>query len=199
MEIIELEELTDIAEMLITSFTDLDLYDNTISVVANRDLIGYVMNEVLSIDEFTIRKIDLEIDEHDFPYMISISKDKNITVEPIEVLTEAFSDADIVYISMEGDIDQYIIDYCLNRDKKVILFGLEDEPARNCSNCRETSLDTDDTESTHISRDKDGNILGFTKSWSTNNGDTSYYSSYSHYSTDKSALKEIAKNFGVKL
>lgn len=38
---------------------------------------------------------------------------------------------------MDGDIEQNIIDYCVNEDKEVILFGQEDncECDGNCENC----------------------------------------------------------------
>jgi hypothetical protein len=69
----------------------------------------------------------------------------------------------------------------------------------DCENCDCKDLDTDSSEYTHISREKDGKIAGFTKSWSDTKNGISYYSSYSHYSTDEDALRKVAEDFGIRL
>ena len=64
---------------------------------------------------------------------------------------------------------------------------------------RDSGYITDDSESTHISRDKHGNPLGFSKTWSTVRDGVHCYSSYSHYSSDVNMLRSIASDFGVRL
>lgn len=59
--------------------------------------------------------------------------------------------------------------------------------------------DTDESEYTHVSREKDGTPCGFTKSWSTFEDGVHSYSSYAHYSDDIDMLRKIAAQFGVKL
>ena len=85
---------------------------------------------------------------------------------------------------MDGDISQDIINYCVNEDKEVILFGQEDDCDGDCKNCNchdETYL--------HTSEDEDGNTHGFTASRS--DGDS--YMSYSYYSSDELSHEDIQK------
>ena len=47
-----------------------------------------------------------------------------------------FVGMDIIYISMDGDVDQTTIDMCLCEDKEVILFGYDDEDCDiDCCDC----------------------------------------------------------------
>lgn len=87
---------------------------------------------------------------------------------------------------MDGDIKQDVIDYCVNEDKEVILFGQEDDcdgdcDCENCPAHDETYL--------HTSEDEDGNAHGFTASRS--DGDS--YMSYSFYSSDELSHEDIQK------
>lgn len=66
-----------------------------------------------------------------------------------------------------------------------------------CSEC--VSKDTNECESTYVSKDENGVPVGFSKSWSTTENGVNCYSSYSHYSDDLDMLKEIAEKFGVRL
>ena len=43
---------------------------------------------------------------------------------------------------MDGDIEQDIIDYCVNEDKEVILFGQEDDCECDGENCDYHDVDT---------------------------------------------------------
>ena len=43
---------------------------------------------------------------------------------------------------MDGDISQDIINYCVNEDKEVILFGQEDDCDGDCENCNCHDVDT---------------------------------------------------------
>ena len=58
-------------------------------------------------------------------YLVSVDDGGVITVVPIEDFG-ILDKTDIFYIDMDGDIEQNIIDYCVNEDKEVILFGQED-------------------------------------------------------------------------
>ena len=94
--------------------------------------------------------------------------------------------ADYVYRRVMHDIKQNIIDYCVNEDKEVILFGQEDDCDGDCEcencNCHdETYL--------HTSEDEDGNTHGFTAS----RADGDSYMSYSYYSSDELSHEDIQK------
>lgn len=160
--------------------------DKAVGVIVNKEIAEYIMEELLALDETTVREIDL-VDYLDTnEYLVSVDDFGEITVVPIEDL-DVLNKTDIFYIDMDGDIKQDVIDYCVNEDKEVILFGQEDDcecdgECENCpSSCDETYL--------HTSQDKDENTHGFTASKS--DGDS--YMSYSYYSSDELSYEDIQK------
>ena len=122
---------------------DANEHGKTVALIANKELVTYAMDE--AFDTFNVRKVDIEADN--VAYMISIDKDGDIVVQPVTDLEDKFFKAiDIVYISMDGDVPQDIIDKCVNTDKDVELFGLEDEDCNFdlccgcCENCDYNTL-----------------------------------------------------------
>lgn len=183
-ENIQMIDLEDKVDDIISIYIN-RLYhtDKTIGVIVNKEIAEYIMEELLALDETSIKEIDLvdymNIDE----YLVSVDDNGVITVVPIEDFG-VLDKTDIFYIDMDGDIEQNIIDYCVNGDKEVILFGQEDDCDGNCKNCNchdETYLRT--------SEDEDGNTHGFTASRS--DGDS--YMSYSYYSSDELSHEDIQK------
>lgn len=131
-DIITLEAIEEIVDIFLEHVSDTE---DTVGIIANKELIKYAMGEVLSNDWISVRKVDLELD-NDIEYMISIDSDGDLVVQPvIEYKDKYFADMQHVYISMDGDVDQTTIDNCLNRDIDVALFGYEDEPddEENCT------------------------------------------------------------------
>lgn len=137
--------------------------DKTVGVIVNKENAEYIMEELLALDETSVKEIDLvdymNIDE----YLVSVDDNCVITVIPIEDFG-VLDKTDIFYIDMDGDIEQDIIDYCVNEDKEVILFGQEDNCDGDCENCP-----THDETYLHTSKDKDGNTHGFTASIAVSN------------------------------
>lgn len=157
--------------------------DKTVGVIVNKEIAEYILDILIRLDETSIKEIDLvdymEVDE----YLVSVDDDGYITCVPIEDYV-VLDKTDIFYIDMDGDIEQDIIDYCVNEDKEVILFGQEDNCDDDCENCPahdETYL--------HTSEDEDENTHGFTASRS--DGDS--YVSYSYYSSDELSHEDIQK------
>lgn len=179
IQMINLEnKVEDIADIYINR-----LYhtDKTVGIVANKEIAEYVLDILIRLDETSIKEIDLvdymNIDE----YLVSVDDSGVITVVPIEDFDVLYK-TDIFYSDMDGDIEQNIIDYCVNENKEVILFGQEDDCDGDCENCPahdETYL--------HTSEDEDGNAHGFTASKS--DGDS--YMSYSYYSSDELSHEDI--------
>lgn len=186
---IDLENIEDIADLYIDFLSSTN---QTIGIIANFELINHVFERVLDLDETSVMNLDFVDCDPDDEFMLKVNDYGHITAVPLEFY-ERMSDCDPIFISMEGDVSQCTIDWYVNNDNRVILFGLEEERAE------QTCLDTNDSESTYVSRDKDGKPLGFTKSWSTSEDGITCYSSYSHYSNDVEMLKDIASKFGVKL
>ena len=184
-ETIEMLDLEDKAEDIVDIFIDKILEtDKTVGLIANREIAEYLMDFLLDIDEISIRKINLPNDSENDEFFVSVTDDGELTVVPIEEFS-VLDSTDIFYIDMDGDIEQNIINYCVNWDKEVILFGqAEDDCDGDCENCSvhdETYL--------HTSEDEDGNTHGFTASRS----DGESYMSYSYYSSDELSHEDIQK------
>lgn len=183
-ENIQMIDLEDKVDDIISIYIN-RLYhtDKTVGVIVNKEIAEYILDILIRLDETSIKEIDLvdymEVDE----YLVSVNDDGYVTCVPIEDYV-VLDKTDIFYIDMDGDIEQDIIDYCVNEDKEVILFGQEDNCDDDCKNCNchdETYL--------HTSEDEDGNAHGFTASRS--DGDS--YMSYSYYSSDELSHEDIQK------
>ncbi len=183
-EDIQMIDLEDKVDDIISIYIN-RLYhtDKTVGVIVNKEIAEYILDILIRLDETSIKEIDLvdymNIDE----YLVSVDDSGVITVVPIEDFG-ILDKTDIFYIDMDGDIEQNIIDYCVNEDKEVILFGQEDDCDGDCENCNchdETYL--------HTSEDEKGNTHGFTASKS--DGDS--YMSYSYYSSDELSHEDIQK------
>lgn len=157
--------------------------DKTVGVIVNKEIAEYILDILIRLDETSIKEIDLVNYMNVNEYLVSVDDDGVITVVPIEDFG-VLDKTDIFYIDMDGDIEQNIIDYCVNENKEVILFGQEDDCDGDCENCNchnKTYLRT--------SEDEDGNTHGFTASKS--DGDS--YMSYSYYSSDELSHEDIQK------
>ena len=181
IQMVDLEDkVEDIVEIYINRLYNTD---KTIGVVVNKEIAEYIMEELLNLDETSIKEINLVDYMNIGEYLVSVDDNCVITVVPIEDFG-VLDKTDIFYIDMDGDISQDIINYCVNEDKEVILFGQEDDCDGDCENCPvhdETYL--------HTSEDEDGNTHGFTASKS--DGDS--YMSYSFYSSDELSHEDIQK------
>ena len=181
IQMIDLEDkVEDIIDIFINRIFETD---KTVGLIANREIAEYLMDCLLNIDEISIRKINLPSDSENDEFFVSVTDNGELTVVPI-VEFSVLDSTNIFYIDMDGDIEQNIINYCVNWDKEVILFGQEDNCDGDCENCSvhdETYL--------HTSEDEDGNTHGFTASRS--DGDS--YMSYSYYSSDELSHEDIQK------
>ena len=125
------DKVEDIAEIYINR-----LYhtDKTVGAIVNKELAEYIMLELFALDETSFREVDLVDYMNIGEYLVSVDDGGVITVVPIEDFG-VLDKTDIFYIDMDGDISQDIIDYCVNEDKEVILFGQEDNCDGDCENC----------------------------------------------------------------
>lgn len=131
---IDLEDkVDDIVEIYINRLYNTD---KTVGVVVNKELAEYILDNLIRLDETSIKEIDLVNYMNIGEYLVSVDDNGVITVVPIEDFG-VLDKTDIFYIDMDGDISQDIIDYCVNEDKEVILFGQEDDcDGENC-NCHD--------------------------------------------------------------
>ena len=110
--------------------------DKTVGVIVNKEIAEYILDNLIRLDETSIKEIDLVDYMNIGEYLVSVDDNGVITVVPIEDFC-VLDKTDIFYIDMDGDISQDIIDYCVNEDKEVILFGQEDncDGDCECENC----------------------------------------------------------------
>lgn len=185
IQMIDLEDKVD--DVISIYINRLYHTDKTVGVVVNKELAEYILDNLIRLDETSVKEIDLVDYMNIGEYLVSVDDNGVITVIPIEDFG-VLDKTDIFYIDMDGDIEQNIIDYCVNEDKEVILFGQEDNCDSDCENCNchdETYL--------YTSEDEDGNTHGFTASKT--DGDS--YMSYSYYSSDELSHEDIQKMLKV--
>lgn len=108
--------------------------DKTVGVIVNKEIAEYIMDNLIRFDEISIKEIDLVDYMNIGEYLVSVDDNGVIIVVPVEDFG-VLDKTDVFYIDMDGDISQDIIDYCVNEDKEVILFGQEDDCDGDCENC----------------------------------------------------------------
>ena len=187
-ENIEMLDLEDKVEEIIDIYIS-RLYhtDKTVGVIVNKEFAEYIMENLLNLDETSVKEIDLVDHLNTNEYLVSVDDDGYVTVLPIEEFN-IIDSTDILYIDMDGDIEQNIIDYCVDEDKEVILFGESDNEYECDGDCEYCDTYDDDTY-LHFSQGEDGDVHGFTASKS--DGDS--YMSYSYYSSDELSHDDIQK------
>lgn len=134
LEMIELEDLSDMADIFCEVWHRSDKMI-PVALVADRGLVEYVMDLMIDSDATFIKYINLTEEEDDIPgeWMIMIDENGGITVEELMFYSD-LDKAHTVFISMEGDISQNCIDYCLAHNDDVYLFGYpDDEKALICA------------------------------------------------------------------
>lgn len=115
--------------------------DKTVGVIVNKEFAEYILDNFIRLDETSIKEIDLVDYMNIGEYLVSVDDNGVITVVPIEDFG-VLDKTDVFYIDMDGDIKQDIIDYCVNEDKEVILFGQEDDCDYDCESCDCHDVDT---------------------------------------------------------
>lgn len=179
MDIINVDEYEDIIDILLNRLLNTE---KTVGIVVNKEFAEYITSILLKIPETSIKEIDF-IDWYNInEYLVYINNDGYVTAIPIDDKV-ALDNADIIYINMDGDIKQDVIDYCVNEDKEVILFGLTDDCNcdGDCENCIGHDYD--------VYKLDDDYTHGFTASKSDDNS----YVSYSYYTTEDLSDRDIEK------
>lgn len=157
--------------------------DKTVALIAGRDLIEYIFDEVMALDETSIWRVDLTDDDPDIEYMLSVTDEGYVTVIPLDDYGDLY-DADIFYIDMDGSVSQDVIEECKDLEKEIILFGLTDECDENCEDCaqlHDSEMDLD------VETDEDDDIHGFTVSKS----EDGKYTSHTFYTSEKLSEKQM--------
>ena len=176
------------------SVTIVAKYEEAKRVIENLICIGY---PIASIDGLNDSDYDGYCDE--FVVTLSPTDEGTLWCEPFKRHDEYFTNECAIALVMDNCSARVLEHLECDESYEVSVGEDEDSCDVDCENCDCKDLDTDSSEYTHISREKDGKIAGFTKSWSDTENGISYYSSYSHYSTDEDALRKVAEDFGIRL
>ena len=211
---LEIADYTNLDEFMMCFTKSADTIINSeekdcISLYASADTISSALQILLNdydydYDISDIGYIDLARfyynDEYDAEYCLRITDDGHLCIEKARNTDtfEAYNIYNEVAYFYQEECGQDLIDNCINiAGNTAILFGFDEED--DYCDDEDNSLDTNESESTYVSRDKNGRVLGFSKSWSTMENGVHRYSSYSHYSDNFDDMKKLAKDFGVKL
>lgn len=156
MEIIGLEDITDIYDSIGLSLMELENEKDYIAVYGKRDLICELF-EMMITDGYFFRYANCDfMDEmlKDRVYMMFVHQDCGVSIEPAHCSkgTPTMHDAKTAFIFMD-DCKQDVIDYCVKSDKNVFLFDYEDCDYDECCNC---CCKEDDNAECTVKSDDDG-------------------------------------------
>lgn len=188
--------------------------DKPTSIVASKELVIEVMQELLTYDSVILDVCEINAFDYNREYLLSLSYKEetdcwHIGIEQIydyEKKKYFSTDGYVLFhefVNSKALIDMQSNQYtCMEHDWFTL--GEDDEEELEGMECKDKECvckkkDEQDSESTYVSRSKDGTPEGFSKSWATSSDGITCYSSYSHYSNDVDRLRKIAADFGVKL
>ena len=167
VDILTFDEIEDIVDIFIDKVYHID---KTVALITNKELVEYAMNVLLNDDCITVKRVDLELDSEDTEYMISVDDDGYMVVQPVEYYDDKyFNGIEYAFVDMDGCVEQMTIDALLNRDVKIVLFGIGDECS--CDECECTCKKDDKptttsaTKSTYKINDKEVSKEEFDKKY----------------------------------
>lgn len=197
MKEINFYDIEDFVDDVIEKHSSIKPSYDSISIISKYDIAKEIIKQLV-LAEYDIVSIDISKEDHDFyydEYVISIDSEgiwcQKAKVDNKYVLLES----DVIYIL--DDCSSKIIPYCNGDIVYEVSIGEDEYDEIDEYECLTTDTSS---QSTTISRNKDGVPTGFSKTWSNVTDDgISYYSSYSHYSNDIDCLRKVAEDFGVDL
>ena len=140
VDILTFDEIEDVVDIFINKFNHTD---KTVALITNKELVEYAMNELLDDSYITVKRVDLELDNEDAEYMISVDDDGYMVVQPVEHYDDKyFNDIEYAFVDMDGCVEQMTIDNLLDRDVEIVLFGYEDKC--DCDECEECCDDCEE-------------------------------------------------------
>lgn len=194
LEILHFNDCCDVADAM---FEDILNGAKCVSAYCHYDYAIGIIKSLVMMEENYIKHIeiyDYKYSHYDREFIITLM-DNEIYCQPAfntDTNQYLLSFSDVAYV--HRDCNSSIlkkIDSPKMYDFSVDF--LDDDLNDICENSEYFS------EGTNISKDKNGNPEGFTKSWTSDVNGIQKHSSYSFYSNDMEVLREAAKKFNVKL
>ena len=130
IEIIDVDDKLEIADEFIDRLYNTD---KTVAVFGDIDLVESILDDVNDLNETSIKFVDFRGD-FEGTFYIAVNDDGEIVVRDASDFDE-FADIGIAFIDMDCADEktvQEIIDYFVNEDKEVILFGYPDDMVEHC-------------------------------------------------------------------
>lgn len=203
----------DVHELSAEMLHDALNFSDCVSAVCHYELATALLSEIIQ-SEVPIGQIDIrdyDLSGYDKEYIVTIM-DGNVYCNPAyEMKKDGYardgylgSYADVAYIHQDCN-SKLLKDFECD---KMYEFAVEefDDVDDNCTCCGCYSNSDDDDIVTHhsnsvtVSRDRNGNPTGFTKTWNRDNGKgITQYSSYSYYCNNEDMLRSIAKDLNIEL
>ena len=127
IDMVEVENPEDIVDVFEAA---IDGFDRTIALITDRELIVHALHELIHIDDTNITYVDLPDDyDEGQEYFVKVDTFGDITCGKLDDYNW-LRDVDVAYIDMDGTVNQDVIDYCVNDDMDVVLWGIKDEPIK---------------------------------------------------------------------
>lgn len=191
-----MQNFENIKDLVAYMFEKLD-GEEPVSVVADKDLIVSIMKELLDYDDIILDICDINSFEYDSEYLVSLRDEidtdyYHVSVEQIyNYEREKYFGTDGYVLFHEDVNSKALID--MQNNKNIEMSGHdwfvigEDEETFDGESCKVGVENKLSEKCVEYSKDKDGDMHGFSASRSDGN---SFYS-YSVYTSDKLSVKDI--------
>lgn len=191
-----MQNFENIKDLVAYMFDKLD-GEEPVSVIANKDLTVSIMKELLDYDDIILDICDIDSFEYDSEYLVSLRDEidtdyYHVSVEQIyNYEKEKYFGTDGYVLFHEDVNSKALID--MQKNENVELSGYDwftigdDEETFDGESCKVGVENKLSEKSVEYSKDKDGDMHGFSASRSDGN---SFYS-YSVYTSDKLSIADI--------
>jgi len=199
-------DISDVTELM---YREVQSGCSDVSFIGLYDDAVKVIKELMFYDGVYPYQILIEPEEwdgYDKEYLVTLDSDLCVWCEKvcrehgyIEIETDCALIAD--------DCSSVLLKKIFCDDEKMyeVSYDLDYEEESNCEcdgNCECCCFAKNDDEHevvTRVTTDKNGKVMGFEKAWDTKDGNMNYHTTYSFYSNNENMLKDLLKDFNIKL
>jgi len=196
MDRIKIEHISEIADIM---YDIVSVKNIGAMFVGKYEDAADVIKYLLTYDDTLVSNItinDFEIYGYDKEFYVSLDTEKMVWCE--KAYCEENSDylmTEEPFVLVADDCNSAVLKKIISNNILEVSFEDEEECDCNCSCC---GCNDNHEVITRVAKDKDGKMKGFEKSWTTNDGNYNYETTYSFYSSNENMLKEMLENFNIK-